>query len=341
MGALRGWGIVALVLGGLPTACAKDPDEPRCETLCAGLKACGLLPSALGIGSSAEAQYENCRARCLQSVGDKPAIQAAAGTTGESPVEKVLSCLPRKTTPVWDWCSEQADCATVASCLQGRLPAAAGFADLVVRVGAAIGGGKQAAAVGAGGADNGCQMEPVDAMLASNFCGNEQAIDATATAHVSTITLLRPAGAELIDGRDFTLTCDDALAQPFPAIRLSVGQYRLRLKITGERAASSSSMAGVVTEPFCAVVQSAFVHLSAGRRNSIVLPVPSDLATQEQAAAGSWTILPCETCGNGQDDDGDGATDCEDAVCKSNAICTTPPVAPTMPATDGEAGAGP
>jgi len=338
MGALRTWAILALVVGMLPSACDKDPDEPQCETLCRGLKTCGLLPSALGIGSSAELQYQNCRARCLESVSNKPEPEAAAGEgeTGESPVEKVLKCLPKDPNPAWGWCSEQADCATVASCLQARLPAAAGFSDLVVRTGVA----KGEESAGAGGrepdVDDGCKMEPIDSTLGSSFCGEEQTMNASSTAHVSSITLLRPAGAELIDGRDFTLTCGDALVQSFPALRLSAGQYRLRLKITGERA---PAMAGGAAEPFCAVVQSALVHLSAGRRNSIVLPVPSDLVTQERPARGSWTLLPCETCSNGQDDDGDGATDCDDAFCKSSPTCTTP-VTPTMPS-DAAAGAGP
>ncbi len=41
---------------------------------------------------------------------------------------------------------------------------------------------------------------------------------------------------------------------------------------------------------------------------------------------GSIEILPCETCGNGLDDDGDGLIDCDDPDLQNTCCCITPPI---------------
>ncbi|HEX2873935.1 MAG TPA: hypothetical protein VHP33_21920 [Polyangiaceae bacterium] len=287
-----------------------------CRTLCGRLEACQLLPSALGIRTGEFLERENCEQRCV--------------LTDDVVRSEVASCA---TNIQIDWCAERRSCRSFAACLEDRFPGqqttGAARVSIVAEALNEAPRDQCAATAGAGGAGGAGGASDGAAFVAESAQAWCDKIGATRARTV------------VVDGNSTTFGVDDdcaaLLTRPTPLMDVRPGLVSFGIEVRGildlgpyRRAARevvSNQLKGLdmneQDQPSC-------LFIDGGRRlvppsvATLTVPVPDHpMPASTPAECGGRAA----SCSDGEDNDGDGKTDCDDSDC----VCGSAPIPDTQP----------
>jgi hypothetical protein len=328
--------LAGLALGGASTGCSGCSDDPDCVTACEKLSCCGLLESPLGVGTdlacpdeltARTAAEQDCVDRCTHSEDSvrKPVLDCATTQIPRPPTCALHNEAPchRYVTSAGAWNSGGA-CDALATCLASNPlvgPDAIGQAEIDVTVTAS--GDAGAGVCG----DLGIETLEIGVLQEhgrftwADGCPNLVDEPTACASGVAPCEGLTPGPAQvflIVRGVVRTPACGtDTQTCGTGGASGGAGGAGGSSGGTGASAGTGGTGGATAASPparFCRVLHEASQVLSAG--------VPArQTITLDQAALDEG--LPCEdtldTCTNGQDDDADGLTDCQDPKCA--ALC--------------------
>jgi hypothetical protein len=300
-GALIALSAVATLL-----ACPTVPSRDDCPKVCHALDRCGLLPSALGAGTTSPDWKENCASRCETSASET--------------YDKIQGCtteLDADTTT----CSDP--CGTLQRCLVNAYPDSgiAGRASLrVVLLNTKLdpevdaGAGKEyqppplEICSGVLCADDGGCLPPTGHEFtpprASAWCR------LTSASMARTFILQQGATSWAASER-----CEQLLANGATLEGIPPGRGRAGVELRGVRVLDAGAGNDAIEQAFCHVLYGQELGLAAGTSYTAGVPLPENLL---------GNLFPCEegpvACHDHDDNDKNGVLDCDEPQCASECV---------------------
>jgi hypothetical protein len=264
-------------------------NEGDCETFCHDLQVCGMLPSILGVQSSADdygevAATDNCKTRCARTPAETQS--------------RMLDCRQTKRPAERDWCDTPSACADLSACLVGEFPGVPVTGQASVQVEAW---------------SKSCEGSPVtpDAPYCSESVPESPCTWADgANAECGARDLGVRAFIDQGTGRRFgpSRSCAAGLTEHTAFSNVAPGRLRVGVQLieNTESPPARDGGAAATTVPGPACREFVADAVVAAGSVSLLLGVVVD-----GIAGGS----SCEICDDGGDNDGDGLVDCADADC--------------------------
>ncbi len=310
--------LVAFVVAAM--SCRDEQSAEACDVFCSDLERCRLLPSPLGFGNTSKARQQNCIDRCNES---------------HSPPGKPAECGRDPGDPPPAWCAE--GCAELAACINNDFPSGeatgTGQVILQVRIDPSASWVRDACFKGS-------MTDPMPSG-ASDAC-KQVALDQ--------VFVITP-GAPAMTGSPFDKPCRDAISVPFPALTTRAGPFKASLKLMGhttapgggegEPTAGGGARSASMGQPgtggtlntglggtlaandagvgatVCRVMPLGGHNALAGMPTAIYATVPGNWASDP-------ALVACESsCFDGNDEDQDGRTDCDDPACAEKCQACT------------------
>lgn len=311
-----------LVLGVIRVSCGEEPAED-CVAACETAEMCGLLPSILGAGDGADAR-ESCVNQCRASGPSRrnrvtQCLRQDAETHGPDGAEDDVDLRD-------SWCS-RGECQKAATCLWEAFnePKILGTGELEIDFVLGDGDASTQAKGDLCGAtrlrrENGPECAPLDA-----DCGMEDGLEAFCECIGATEAQVF---VEHVGGRraPAPVSCVQALVGATVS-GLVPGLVQPGLKLRGARYPAEEPEPGadgttVEPEPWCIVVWGAgevvpasdFTTGTDRTEATFALP-PGDVEALRLCPSAFSCEDTLERCSNGEDDDGDAKTDCDDDEC--------------------------
>ena len=341
-----GYGLMsasALGLLGGAASCSLTTDNPECPGLCQLLADCGVLPSALGNSTGKFSDQANCEQRC-----------ALTEASIRDDINQCSKDVDRT------WCQERNSCRSFAACLEARFPdqQATGVAQVTVAAvpwehaaydpcsSTPTGNTGGAGGEGGAGAADARNSNSFDETTARDWCTRVRASRGR-------VVFSDAVGMRFGDDTD----CVSLLTKPasFVSVRPGLVEYGIELRGTltlpgltrpepstapgGLQGAGGTSLVkatATAADEFgsrqlmtarapdqqpsvCVYLPGARAQISPG---STELVVPVRNTPRFTRSVGECNGRPT-SCGDGQDNDGDGLVDCADPKCACTTSSTT------------------